>query len=1132
MKFKKILSSFLAFAVAFGAVSFAPFGNNGSFLNSAIVAEAKTGNSATKMPDDAITFSSTYSDELQIIPLVNKNGICYYNNKVIYFYSVANNTYRKVYDYNNKGTNKNNVMCTYADAQNGKFYIVWLDSSVKNDYHYYIDEFDAASEKIVSTKDASSFVGSNILSYPKSVGVDSQNRFYLAVYDYDQKKYVINLISSDMKSLSSVTTDDVIYKFSGFDKTNGNFYYEGFTDWVSWGYSHKTQSLKCGNVKNNKISVSSYYVDIFYQQYYTPHYDNAVMLANGDFVWTSTLSSDVNVLDSAKFDIDDKNSPVPLRFSISTEDRYADSIGTRTVYNNATADYLMYVNNNTIVELDADGNQKSSLKTAYPVFAMYNYGDSVLVIEKDTDENFYVENLKWEYPTKITLSKSSATVNVGESLALNATNDSILDISYKWASSDNSVASVTKDGKVYANKAGSATITVKSENGVTASCKVTVQPPESNPEGGEVRQSGASSNNASANDYYSWSSVIKSNLTENSDKTLTRVESTSNGVLVENYSAGGKTLLSKSTIKNELPIYGGYFSGENNNYIVFGQNNKSENNSAEIIRIVKYSKNWSRISDCKIYGSNTTAPFNAGSLRMIELDGKLYVYTCHEMYADSNNLNHQANMLFTVDESTMKTTDSMYEVSNLQNGYVSHSFNQFIATDGAYIYRVDHSESNEMTMQGKYLSVNGITLSKYSKSASSTNVAVTVPVKFDIHSGNYTGATIGGFEVGSGNCIIAYTKDISSSCKSRNAYISVTDKYFNKTINVALTRYKSGSAVTCRTPHLVKINENLFLVLWEEYNSSTKAVTTKAKTIDSSANVISSATLPVRLSDCKPVLCSDGTVKWYVTENSAPVLYSVNPYDLSNRHKHNYTFAVTRQPTCSASGIKTYTCTTCGDEWTESISKLAHTYKQSLTPAAIGKNGKIVKKCSACGATITSSIAKISTVSLSAVNYTYNGGVKTPSVTVKDSKGTKLSNGRDYTVTYPSGRKNVGRYSVKIRFKGNYSGTKTLTYNINPKGTSMSKVTAAKKGFKAKWKKQSTQTTGYQLQYSTSSKFKKGTKTVNISKNKTTSKSVKKLYAKKKYYVRVRTYKTVKFGGKNIKLYSGWSKAKAVKTKK
>lgn len=510
------------------------------------------------------------------------------------------------------------------------------------------------------------------------------------------------------------------------------------------------------------------------------------------------------------------------------------------------------------------------------------------------------------------MSKTSATIKVGESLSLKATSDSVLDISFTWSSNNNSVASVTKDGKVYGNKAGSATITVKSENGITAVCKVTVQNKANNPDSGEVKQNGASSNNISANDYYTWSSVVKSNLTENSDKTLTRVESTSKGVLVEKYSANGKTLISKSTIKNELPIYGGYFSGKNNNYIVFGQNNKGEKDSAEIVRIVKYSKSWSRVSDCKIYGSNTFEPFEAGSLRMIELDGKLYVYTCHTMYADSNKLNHQANMLFTVDESTMKTTDSMYEVSNLQDGYVSHSFNQFIKTDGTYIYRVDHSESNNMIMSGQYLTVNGITLSRYNKNSSSTNVAVTIPLKFDIHSGNYTGASIGGFEVGSGNCLIVYTKDISSSCKSRNAYISVTDEYFNKTNNVALTNYKSGTKVSCRTPQLVKINENLFLVMWEEYNSSTNKVTTKAKTVDSSANTVASATLSVRLSDCQPVMCSDGTVKWYVSDNSSPKLYSINPYDLTKRHEHTYTSVVTKQPTCKATGVRTYTCTTCG----------------------------------------------------------------------------------------------------------------------------------------------------------------------------------------------------------------------------
>ena len=1071
MKLKRILSSFLAVVMAFGVVSLATVDENGNIFGNTLTAEAATEKTATKMPDNAITFSSTYSDELEIIPAASKNGMYYYNNKVIYFYSVANNTFRKIYDYNDKGRNKDTVICVYADAEKGKFYIVWLDSSNRNKKYYYLDEFDVKSEKFVSTKDISSLVGSNNLSYPKSIGVDSQNRYYLAVYDSNQDKYIINLISADMKLLSSAVAGDAVYKFSGFDKTNGNFYFEGYTDWIYWGYSHDTQSLKCGNVKNNKISISNYYVDILYQQYYTPHYDNAVMLTNGDFVWTSTMSGAVRVLDSAKFDIADKDSSLPLKLSVSRsgyeiEDRYADSIGTRTVYNAATGDYLMYVNDNTIAELDSEGNKKSTFKTAYPVFAMYNYGDSVLVIEKDTDENFYVENLKWAYPTKITLSKTSATIKVGESLSLKATSDSVLDISFTWSSNNNSVASVTKDGKVYGNKAGSATITVKSENGITAACKVTVQNKANNPDSGEVKLSGASSSNISANDYYTWSSVVKSNLTENSDKTLTRVESTSKGVLVEKYSANGKTLISKSTIKNELPIYGGYFSGKNNNYIVFGQNNKGEKDSAEIVRIVKYSKSWSRVSDCKIYGSNTFEPFEAGSLRMIELDGKLYVYTCHTMYADSNKLNHQANMLFTVDESTMKTTDSMYEVSNLQDGYVSHSFNQFIKTDGTYIYRVDHSESNNMIMSGQYLTVNGITLSRYNKNSSSTNVAVTIPLKFDIHSGNYTGASIGGFEVGSGNCLIAYTKDISSSCKSRNTYISVTDEYFNKTNNVALTNYKSGTKVSCRTPQLVKINENLFLVMWEEYNSSTNKVTTKAKTIDSSANTVASATLSVRLSDCQPVMCSDGTVKWYVSDNSSPKLYSINPYDLTKRHEHTYTSVVTKRPTCTATGVRTYTCTTCGAKKTETINKLAHSYKQYVTPATTSADGSITKKCTACGySSSKSKIYKITSVSLSSTVFTYSGNNITPSVTVKNSKNNKLVKGKDYKVIYPTNSVNVGRYSVKIQFIGNYSGTVNKYFDIVPIITSLTNTSG---GIKLSWNKVDG-AYGYRLYYKTSS---------------------------------------------------------------
>ena len=209
-----------------------------------------------------------------------------------------------------------------------------------------------------------------------------------------------------------------------------------------------------------------------------------------------------------------------------------------------------------------------------------------------------------------------------------------------------------------------------------------------------------------------------------------------------------------------------------------------------------------------------------------------------------------------------------------------------------------------------------------------------------------------------------------------------------------------------------------------------------------------------------------------------------------------------------------------------------HAYKQMVTKATTAKDGQTYKKCTVCGAvTGKTVIPKASNIKLSKTAYTYNGKVQRPGVTVKNSKGKALKNGTDYTVSYPKGMKNVGKYTVKVTLKGNYSGSKSMTYNINPKGTSVSKVTAAKKGFKVTWKKQTTQTTGYQVQYSTSSKFKSA-KTVTISKNKTTSKSVSKLSAKKKYYVRVRTYKTVKIGGKSVKLYSGWSKAKSVTTKK
>ena len=242
------------------------------------------------------------------------------------------------------------------------------------------------------------------------------------------------------------------------------------------------------------------------------------------------------------------------------------------------------------------------------------------------------------------------------------------------------------------------------------------------------------------------------------------------------------------------------------------------------------------------------------------------------------------------------------------------------------------------------------------------------------------------------------------------------------------------------------------------------------------------------------------------------------------------------EPTCTKAGGYNYAvvCTLCNDAVMGGYVELKPTgHTVSATPkttrATATADGKIAKVCTKCkqDVSVITVIPKASNVKLSATSYTYNGKVKTPSVTVKDRTGKTLVRNTDYTVSYASGRKNVGQYAVKITFKGKYSGTKTLYFTIKPKATSISSLTAGSKKFTVKWKKQTSQTTGYQIQYSTSSKFSNA-KTVTVSKNKTTSKTISKLKAKKKYYVHVRTYKTV--NGK--KIYSSWSKAKTVTTKK
>jgi hypothetical protein len=240
--------------------------------------------------------------------------------------------------------------------------------------------------------------------------------------------------------------------------------------------------------------------------------------------------------------------------------------------------------------------------------------------------------------------------------------------------------------------------------------------------------------------------------------------------------------------------------------------------------------------------------------------------------------------------------------------------------------------------------------------------------------------------------------------------------------------------------------------------------------------------------------------------------------------------------TTSGNGTETATATTSGNG-TATEDKVSatsgngteaeHNFTTKITKATPTKNGSIVKTCTDCGTVEKTTIYKASSIKLSKTAYVYDGKAKKPSVTVKDSKGNVISKD-NYTLTY-SNNKTVGTATVTVKFKGsNYSGSKAVTYTIKPLATTLAKVTATTKGFKVTWNKKTTQTTGYQIRYSTSNKFTAAkTESVLVKSNKTLTKTVKNLKTAKKYYVQVRTYKTV--DGK--KYYSAWSDALAVTTK-
>lgn len=344
------------------------------------------------------------------------------------------------------------------------------------------------------------------------------------------------------------------------------------------------------------------------------------------------------------------------------------------------------------------------------------------------------------------------------------------------------------------------------------------------------------------------------------------------------------------SLKLELPIWGGFYKGEDGSYyIVEGKNNSNCKDGTEVVRIIKYNSAWKRLGSGSIKAQEgweyeIRYPFYYGCVNMTEANGNIYVITGRQGYVDAKyGKGHQGMMLIRMNETSFNT-DIVY-------GDFWHSFAQYIESKGSDVYLYELSEGSRATY-----------LSRYDANSTETDYFDAREDSFPVF--RYGGtrdsawsipcyATVDDFALSGQNALGVGTSidqkkyDSYSYGKTPyNIYLTVTplsDLSENATKTIWLTSYKKEKGVV--DVKITKINDNRFMVSWNEatdtltptdLNDSLSYNNLHYIFIDGSGNKIGkSFTAKAANSDCHPVL-SGNNVVFYASDNLCVDFYTIN----------------------------------------------------------------------------------------------------------------------------------------------------------------------------------------------------------------------------------------------------------------
>lgn len=340
-------------------------------------------------------------------------------------------------------------------------------------------------------------------------------------------------------------------------------------------------------------------------------------------------------------------------------------------------------------------------------------------------------------------------------------------------------------------------------------------------------------------------------------------------------------ILSKRKIDMELSVWGGFYAGKDAYYIVVGQTNKDEDDTAEVIRVIKYDKNWNRLGASKITRNEdpyteVRFPFDYGSVEMTEVNGNLYIVTGHQGYYDSSvGQGHQGFLMIKVDENTLE--------GEIVDADLWHSFSQYIDYKDSNLYVLEQSEGSGITKLSKYdestLKNSSITVLEYGGDRSSTWASECY-------------ASVDGIVLSENNILTIGTSidqtqyDNVTSDTAHNIYLTITpmNNFSTDATTVKwLTNYADEGQ--CFTGlQITKINDNRFMVLWEEFETSQEMIDNDTLSanilhyifIDGEGNKISQEyTAGATISDCQPIV-NGSKIVYYASSDNMVDFYTID----------------------------------------------------------------------------------------------------------------------------------------------------------------------------------------------------------------------------------------------------------------